>query len=111
MRALADGVPVVSEDRIVLPSGEVRWVNALGRTTYDAEGKPLSVSGICIDITERKRAEESLRRSEERFAKAFYGSTAAMTLTSVDDGRLLEVNDRFVEMSGLGLIRFGGQVG
>jgi PAS domain S-box-containing protein len=100
MRALADGVPVANEDRIVLPSGEVRWVNLLGRTTYDAEGKPLSVSGICIDITDRKRAEELLRRSEERFAKAFYGSTAAMTLTSVDDGRLLEVNDRFVEMSG-----------
>jgi PAS domain S-box-containing protein len=100
MRALADGVPVANEDRIVLPSGEVRWVNALGRTTYGAEGKPLSVSGICIDITERKRAEESLRVSEEKFAKAFYGSTAAMTLTSMEDGRLLEINDRFAEVSG-----------
>ena len=100
MRALTNGTPVANEDRIVLPSGEVRWVNALGRTTYDADGKPLSVSGICIDITDRKRAEESLRISEEKFARAFYGSTAAMTLTSVEDGRLLEVNDRFAEMSG-----------
>ena len=101
-RALTDGTPVSNEDRIVLPSGEVRWVNALGRTTYDNEGTPLYVSGICIDITERKRAEESLRASQEKFAKAFHGNAAAMTLTSVEDGRLLEVNDRFAEMSGFG---------
>ncbi|HEY0872680.1 MAG TPA: PAS domain S-box protein [Vicinamibacterales bacterium] len=100
MRALTHGTPVANEDRIVLPTGEIRWVNALGRTAYDTEGKPLSVSGICIDITERKRAEQSLRISEEKFAKAFHGSTAAMTLTTVEDGRLLEVNDRFAEMTG-----------
>ena len=45
------------------------------------------------DITARKRAEESLRVSEEKFATAFYGNTAAMALTSLDDGCVLEVND------------------
>jgi len=56
-----------NEYRIVLPSGEVRWINALGNTTYDSNGKPQRMSGICIDITERKRVEEALRESEERF--------------------------------------------
>ncbi len=46
--------------RIVLPSGELRWINALGNTTYDEHGIPQRMSGICIDITERKRSEEQL---------------------------------------------------
>jgi PAS domain S-box-containing protein len=59
-----------SEYRIVLASGQVRWVNALGNTTYDDTGSPQRMSGICIDITERKQIEESLRESEERIQMA-----------------------------------------
>ncbi|MEI7849385.1 MAG: PAS domain-containing protein, partial [Chloroflexota bacterium] len=53
--------------RIVLPSGELRWINALGNTTHDEDGLPLRMSGICIDITERKQAEEALLKSTLRF--------------------------------------------
>ncbi|AKB58287.1 PAS domain S-box protein [Methanosarcina barkeri] len=65
--AINNHISLTSEYRIVLPSGEVRWINALGNTTYDNNGKPQRMSGICIDITERKRVEEALRDSEERF--------------------------------------------
>jgi len=65
--AINNHTSLASEYRIVLPSGEVRWINALGNTTYDSNGKPQRMSGICIDITERKRVEEALRKSEERF--------------------------------------------
>lgn len=65
--AIANRRQLVSEHRIVLPTGEVRWVMALGSTTYDAEGRPVEISGICLDTTERKRAETALRGSEERF--------------------------------------------
>ncbi len=65
--AINNHTSLASEYRIVLPSGEVRWINALGNTTYDNNGKPQRMSGICIDITERKRVEEALRESEERF--------------------------------------------
>ena len=64
--AINNHIPLASEYRIVLPSGEVRWINALGNTTYDRNGKPQRVSGICIDITDRKRTEEALKESEER---------------------------------------------
>jgi PAS domain S-box-containing protein len=46
-----------NEYRIVRPDGTERWISALGNTVYDANDKPQIMSGICIDITERKKAE------------------------------------------------------
>ena len=57
--------PLASEYRIILPAGEVRWINALGNTMYDDRGKPQRMSGICIDITERKQMEEELKKSRD----------------------------------------------
>ncbi len=51
--------------RILRPSGEVRWLDALGRIDYAADGAPLRISGINLDITERKRAEEARLKAEE----------------------------------------------
>ncbi len=56
--------------------------------------------GTAIDITERKRAEEGLRLSEEKFAKAFRGSTSAMAITRLHDGLFVEVNERWQEVTG-----------
>ncbi|AKB17960.1 PAS domain S-box protein [Methanosarcina sp. WWM596] len=63
--AIINHIPLASEYRIVLPSGDVRWINALGNTTYGSEGKPQRISGICIDITERKKAEEALKKTHD----------------------------------------------
>ncbi|WP_139559275.1 PAS domain S-box protein [Methylotetracoccus oryzae] len=63
--ALRDGSLLDSEYRIVLPDGSVRWINALGRTTRDADGRAVRMAGLCIDITERKEAEAKRRASEE----------------------------------------------
>ena len=52
------------------------------------------------DITERKQAEEALRVSEEKFARAFAGNPAAISLTCLDDGRFLDVNDTWVALNG-----------
>lgn len=49
-----------NEFRIVLPSGEIRWISAIGDTLCDDDGKPLRMTGICLDITLRKQAEERL---------------------------------------------------
>jgi PAS domain S-box-containing protein len=49
-----------NEFRIVRPDGEVRWIGAWGDTRDDEAGKPLRMSGICIDISERKLAEERI---------------------------------------------------
>jgi len=55
---------------------------------------------VLQDITEQKRAEQAVRQSEERFSKAFHSSPAALCVALLEDGRLLEVNDAFLCMTG-----------
>jgi PAS domain S-box-containing protein len=60
-------VPLLNEYRIVHPDGAVRWIRAHGDTTCDDAGRPIRMSGICVDITDQRQAETQLRESEERF--------------------------------------------
>jgi PAS domain S-box-containing protein len=55
---------------------------------------------ILRDITERKRAMDELRQSEERFSKAFRANPQPMSLKTMAEGRYMDVNDSFLEMSG-----------
>jgi PAS domain S-box-containing protein len=58
------GEDYAPEFRIVLPGGEVRWVAARGRCLRDANGEPAVLTGVDMDITERKRVTEALMSSE-----------------------------------------------
>jgi PAS domain S-box-containing protein len=56
------GAEVFSKEyRLLLPGGAVHWVHARGRCHYDAQERPTRFSGVMMDITEQKRAEERLR--------------------------------------------------
>ena len=61
--ALARGIDSYEvEYRIIRPSdGELRWIFGRGRTVRDGGGQPVRYSGVDIDVTERKRAEEHVR--------------------------------------------------
>jgi PAS domain S-box-containing protein len=67
---------------------------------YDPAGRMVSTIATFIDIGERKLAENALRESEERFAKAFQASPDALIITRIADGTILEVNDSFVSLAG-----------
>ena len=68
-RHFSGRVPVyVSEHRVQCKDGTYKWILDRGKVVSWAEdGKPLRVVGTHTDLTERKQAEEALRRSEERF--------------------------------------------
>jgi len=54
------------EYRVVSPQGQIRWIRATGRTTFDQQNQPVQFDGTTQDITERKRAEEALRDADRR---------------------------------------------
>jgi PAS domain S-box-containing protein len=68
--ALSGGARYDVEYRVVRPGGEVRIVHSQGDVKRDESGRPRSLFGTLQDITERKRAEESLRESESYLAEA-----------------------------------------
>jgi PAS domain S-box-containing protein len=45
-------------------TGAEKWIRAIGRTAYAADGTPLRFDGVTIDVTDRKRADEAARRNE-----------------------------------------------
>jgi PAS domain S-box-containing protein len=55
-----------AEFRVLRPDGELRWCIAGAAPTMDASGRASRVSGVTLDITERKATETALRESEER---------------------------------------------
>ena len=66
-----DGGRYRAEFRVLrADTGEERWVQTLGRLYLDADGRPYRAAGTLADVTERRRAEEELRRNEERLRLA-----------------------------------------
>ncbi len=66
-----------SEFRCIWPDGTVHWLEGYGQPVLSAEGKPLRVIGVNINITERKAAEEALIRNEKLAAVGRLASSIA----------------------------------
>ena len=87
------------EFRIIRPSGELRWVTTLGGAIYDDSGEVIRAFGVNMDITERKRVEETLRESEERFR--LMGDTIPYGAWMADaEGRNTYISPLFLELVG-----------
>jgi PAS domain S-box-containing protein len=66
------------EFRVVWPDGSIHWLYDRGRTFVDAEGRPATMTGACVDVTERKNGEARLARSEARFRAAVQAVSGVM---------------------------------
>ncbi|HET9869366.1 MAG TPA: PAS domain S-box protein, partial [bacterium] len=91
-RALSENAPYNLDHRILMPNGSIRWVNEQGEVIRDRAGAPLKMVGVVQDITERKIAEQALRRSENQFRAVFDGALEAMLIID-DEGRILDANN------------------
>jgi PAS domain S-box-containing protein len=92
------GVATSAELRFQHKDGSWRILEAIGTSFLDDSG----VTGIVVnsrDITERKRAEEALRESEERFRTLFENIPTGVYRTT-PDGRILNANPALIKMLG-----------
>ncbi|MDD5350205.1 MAG: PAS domain S-box protein [Chthoniobacteraceae bacterium] len=83
-------------------NGELFWESASICPLTNKAGAVTHFLAIKEDINERKRTEEALRKSEEKFFKAFNTAPAVMAIFTLHEGRCIEINDAFVEISGYG---------
>lgn len=77
--------------RIITKENTTKWINQVYQKVYDANDKYLGIRASNRDITERKIAEEELRKSEERFRALFHESPDAVFVQNFD-GIVLDVN-------------------
>lgn len=88
------------EYRVLCKDGSFRWYTANGSLMRDADDNSFIFIGIGRDISELKKAEVTLRQSEEKFSAAFRASPDAVTLTRLSDGTYLEVNEGYTALTG-----------
>jgi len=86
------------EFRIVTKNGETRWLSHVCRQVYDETGNFLGVRASNRDITERKRAEEALRESEEQYRHVVEQANDGICI--VQDGQIKYANRRLTGILG-----------
>ena len=97
-RVIATGKGEDFEYSLSFPEGERWFLARVNRIEYPEGDKT-----VCLairEISDRKHAERNLRISEEKFSKAFRAGPDAIVISTLDDGRILDVNYNFIRMTG-----------
>jgi len=87
------------EYKIITADGRRLWIRNSISVALD-EDQRVRIRGIITDVTRKSEAKEALRISEEKFSKAFRSSPQSMMISSLTDGRYIDVNDSFLMLTG-----------
>ena len=88
------------EWRVVWPDGSVRWLAGRWQAFMDESGKPLRMIGVNIDITDRKRAEESLRQNYDELRAIYDEIVDGIIVVDIETRRLVRANAAYCRMLG-----------
>lgn len=105
-RSVSVGADFDTEFRVIHPGGAVRWLSAVATTFRDAAGRPAYVTGMCMDVTDRKRAQIAVAEANERATRQLAElemiyEAAPLGLCMIDtDLRYRRINSRLAEMNG-----------
>jgi len=89
----------IAEEHVTDAAGKGHWLQTVKRPIVEKDGTANQVLGSATDITERKRAEESLRESEFKFRSLFESNVVPLEFWHAD-GRILDANDAFLRLVG-----------
>lgn len=85
--------------RVLHPDGATRWIEGFGQAFQDDAGQPARIVGACIDVTQQKELEISLRKAKEQFRVLAENAPVAI-IESTADGQLTFVNRKWCEIAG-----------
>jgi PAS domain S-box-containing protein len=101
--------PTVEHDhRVLMPSGEVRWMHWVNRGIFDEQKRLVEYQAVGWDITDRRQAEEALRQSEENFRHLFEQSLDGIVVVGAD-GRIVSANQAFADIHGVAVSEVVGK--
>jgi len=95
-------IPLGSKDKI--------WVRSLGKAVYSDDGKIVKLAGTFQNIDKYKRAEETLRESEERFRTILHSMQFGIVIIDAQTHTILDANEKALEMIGGGADVIAGSV-
>ena len=92
-----NGRSLDADYRLILADGAERIVHVQGGAIFDEENNPIRMRGTVQDITERKRAEEKLRESEEKYRNIVETANEGILITD-NENIITYVNKKFADM-------------
>ena len=81
-----------NEHQVLLPDGSIGWHQWINSVIVGADGRVVELQGIGRDVTERRRAEDALRESEERFRAIFNEAGTGISLIDLTGDRSCQTN-------------------
>lgn len=92
------GQPFSSVYRMHARNGRELWIQDHARIVTDTDGNPLYLQGVMLDITEKKRAEETLHATQRTLQSVF--RTAPVGISVLDNSIMLEINQQICNITG-----------
>lgn len=86
--------------KIKTKSGEEKYISWYSNKLYDVEDTFYGSIAIGIDVTDKVKAEEELKKSEKKFRVAFYTSPDAVNINRLEDGLYISINKGFTDITG-----------